>query len=92
VPSHGFDERPELHGAALGVGERLVEEVGGDGREQGQVPAADGGEDVECGLGVEGGVAVRPAVLVEGLDDVVRLGEGLAEAEGEDDFGVGEVA
>jgi hypothetical protein len=64
---------------------------GQGGFDEAQVPAADGGEgDDGVGRG-DGGVVGGPLVLVEGLDDVMIFGEGLAEAEGEDGFAVGEV-
>ena len=92
VARHGFYDGGEGHGAALGVGDWLV----GVGRERGfdeyQIPAADGGEGDDGVRGGDGGIGCGPLVLVEGLDDVVVFCEGLAEAEGEDGFAVGEVA
>ena len=43
-------------------------------------------------MGVVGGVVCGPSVLIEGLDDVVRFGERLPEAIGEDNLAIGEVA
>jgi len=95
VTGHGFDDGPEGHGAALGVGGGAVALVVGYGGEEEEVPVAHGLEESECGLDMVDGVALRPGVLIEGLDDVVGLvglgGQGLAEAEREDGFGVGEV-
>ena len=91
VAGHGFDDGPEGHGAALRVGGGAVAVVLGDGGEEEQVPVAGGGEEGQCGFRSVGGVAFGPGVLVEGLDDGVLLGEGLAEAEGEDELTVGEV-
>src|ERR1700743_1041186 len=69
--------------------------VAGDSGEEEKVPVAHGLEECECRLDGIDGVAVGPGLLVEGLDDVVGVvgwgGEGLAEAEAEDGFGVGEV-
>ncbi len=92
VASHGFYDGPEGHGSALGVGGGVVTVVLGDGGEEAQVPGAGGLEEGEGGVEVVGGVALGPAILVEGLDDGVLLAEGLAEAEAEDDLAVGEVA
>ncbi len=43
-------------------------------------------------MGVVSGVVCGPDVLIEGLDDVVRFGERLPEAIGEDNLTIGEVA
>jgi hypothetical protein len=95
VAGHGLYDGPEGHGAALGVGGAAAAVVLRDGVEEEQVPVAGGLEESERGLEVVGCVAFGPGVLVEGLNDGVGLGEcggkGLAEAEGEDDFAVGEV-
>ena len=37
------------------------------------------------------GIAFRPAILIEGLDNVMILGQGLAEAEGEGYLSVGKM-
>ena len=95
VAGHGFDDGPEGHGAAFGVGGAAVAVFVGDGGEVEEVPVAGGLEEGEGGLELVGAVALGPGFLVEGLDDGVGLaergGEGLAEAEGEDDLAVGEV-
>lgn len=95
VAGHGFDDGPEGHGASLGVSCGAVAVVVGDGGEKEEVPVADGVEESERGFERVDGVALSPGVLVEGLDDVVGLvergGKSLTEAEGEDEFGVGEV-
>ena len=95
VAGHGFDDGPEGHGAAFGVGGAAVAVFVGDGVEVEQVPVAGGPKEGDCGFELVGLVAFGPGLLVEGLDDGVGLvergGEGLAEAEGEDDLGVGEV-
>ena len=95
MAGHGFDDGPEGHGAAFGMGGGAMALVAGDGGEEQKVPVAHGLEERECRLDGVDGVAVGPGLLVEGLDDVVGLvgwgGEGLAEAKAEDGFGVGEV-
>ena len=95
VAGHGFDDGPEGHGAAFGVGGAAVAVFLGDGVEEEQVPVAGGLEEGQGGFELVGCVAFGPGVLVEGLDDGVGLvergGEGLAQAEGEDDLAVGEV-
>lgn len=96
VAGHGLDDGPEGHGAAFGVGGGVVPVVFRDGGEKEKVPVADGVEESERGFEAVDGVTLGPGLLVEGLDDVMRLagdggGEGLAEAEGEDHLRVGEV-
>ena len=95
MAGHGFDDGPEGHGAALGMSGGAVALVVGDCGEEEQIPVAHGLEESERGFDMVDGVALRPGVLIEGLDDVVRLveggGQGLTEAESEDCFGVGEV-
>jgi len=95
VARHGFYDGPKGHGATLGVGGGAAAVVLGDGCEEEQVPVAGGLEEGERGFELVGCVAFGPGVLVEGLDDGVRLiergCESLAEAEGEDDLAVGEV-
>jgi hypothetical protein len=95
VAGHGFYDGPESHGAAFGVGGAAAAVLLRDGGEEEQVPVASGLEESERGFEVVGCVTFGPGVLVEGLDDGVGLGEsggeGLAEAEGEDDLAVGEV-
>ena len=85
MAGHGFDDGPEGHGAALGMGGAAVAVVLGDGGEEQQVPVARGLEEGEGRLEMIGGVAFGPGVLVEGLDDGVGLvergGEGLTESE-----------
>jgi hypothetical protein len=95
VAGHGFDDGPEGHGATLGVGGTAAAVVVRDGGQEEEIPVAGCLEESHCGLELVGAVACGPDVLVEGLDDVVGLaeggGQGLTEAEGEDDFAVGEV-
>ena len=92
VASHGFDDGGEGHGAAFGMGNGLVRVGGQSGLDEEQIPAAENREGGERFVGIEGGIAGCPLILVEGLDDVVVLTEGLAKAEGEDGFAVGEMA
>jgi hypothetical protein len=95
VSGHGFDDGPEGHGAALGVGGGVVPVVLGDGGKEEQVPVACGMEESEGGFEIVDGVALGPGVLVEGLDDMGLsgcCGQGLAETKGEDHLGVGEVS
>lgn len=95
MASHGFDDGPEGHGAAFGVGGAAVAVVLGDSVEEEQIPVARGLEERHGGFELVCFVTPGPGFLVEGLDDgvgLVELGsESLAEAEGEDDFAVGEV-
>jgi len=95
VTGHCFDDGPEGHGSAFGVGGGAVTIVLGDGGEVEEIPVAGGLEEREGGFEVIGAVALGPGLLVEGLDDGVgligRSREGLAEAEGEDELAVGEM-
>ena len=56
------------------------------------VPAADGREHRERGGRVICSVDFRPLVLIEGLDDVMVLGERLAQTVREDDFAIRQMA
>jgi len=92
VAGHGFYDGPEGHGASLGVGGGAVAVILRNGGEIEQVPVAGGLEESQRGFELVGLVTLGPGVLVEGLDDGVGLvergSEGLAEAEGEDNFAV----
>ena len=92
VAGHGFDNGSEGHLTPLRVGELLGKQLGRDAFNESQIPLANRGKYVERGLGVVRAVVLCPTLLVEGLDDVIILGEHLAKAEGEDDFAIGEVA
>ena len=92
VAAHGFDEDLEGHAASFGMSELPRKSIGWERAEKGQIPCPDHREGAERGVGVEDWVVDGPSILIEGLNDVVRLGQGLAEADGEDDFGVGEMA
>ncbi len=59
---HGFDDGPECHGAALGVGGGVVAVVLGDGCEEEQVPVARGLEEGEGGFEVIDSVALGPCL------------------------------
>jgi len=92
VAGHGFDDGLEGHGSALGVGDGAV---GGDGQrgvDEEEIPMAEGGEGAESLGRCEFAVAGGPLVLIEGLDGGAIFGQGLAEAKGEDEFAVGEMA
>jgi hypothetical protein len=91
VASHGLDQRPEGHGATLGVGRRMVTVFFGDRGEQPKVPVAGGPEEGQCGVEIVGGVARGPGLLIEGADERMFLAEGLAQAKAEDEFAVGKV-
>jgi hypothetical protein len=92
VASHGFDDGPEGHGSAFGVGGGMVAVLFGDGGEETQVPVAGGLVEGQGGVEVVGGVAIGPALLIEGLDDGVLFAEGLSEAEAKNSLAVREVS
>jgi hypothetical protein len=92
VASHGFDDGPEGHGSTFGVGGGVVTVLLGDGGEETQVPVAGGLVEGQGGVEVVGGVAIGPALLIEGLDDGVFFAEGLAEAEAKNSLAVGEMS
>jgi hypothetical protein len=92
VAGHGFDNGLEGHGAAFGMGN---DAAGGGWQScvnEREVPVAEGGECRERLGGGDAGVCGGPLVLIEGLDDVVVFGQGLAETEAEDELAVGEMA
>ena len=92
VAGHGFDDGLKCHGAALGMG---------DGRFAGcRQRAARSGAGSSCAARRTSASASSapmpeyggcPFVLIEGLDDVVVLGQRLAQPEAEDQFAVGEM-
>jgi hypothetical protein len=71
VASHGFDDGPEGHSSAFGVGGGVMAVILGDGGEEAEVPVAGGLVEGQGGVEVVGGVALGPALLIEGLDDGV---------------------
>ena len=85
VASHGFDDGPEGHGAAFGVGSAAAAVVVGDGVEVEKIPVASGLKESKGGGERVGRIAHGPGVLIEGLDDSVGLvergGQSLAEPE-----------
>ena len=91
VAGHGFEDGGEGHCAAFGMGDGLTGGVGWCVLKEREVPGAQSGEGGERLLRGDVGVGRGPAVLVEGLQDVVVFGEGLAQAKGEGDFAVGEM-
>ena len=89
VAGDDFDDIADFHFAEFGMVDGFFKDCGGEGPKEGDEPSADAEEDGEGGGGVDRGIRVGPEVLIEGLDGVVGLGGGLAEAEGEGDFAVG---
>ncbi len=97
VPGGADDDVAEGDAAALGVQGGAGPLLWGEGHEQFGGPAAegvDGGDVAGDGLAEIGGVegAVGEGHLVPDGEDGVVLGEQAADAEGHDEFGVGEVA
>lgn len=92
VAGHGFYDGCEGHGAALGMSGLALAVGFGGGGDEFDVPVAGGLEEDDGGGEVVGGVALAPDGLIEWLDLGMVFAEGLAEAEGEDDFAVCEVS
>lgn len=91
MAGHGFDDGPEGHGAALGVGGLALTVGFGGGGDEFEVPVAGGVKEHHGRGEVVGCVTVGPDALVKWLDLGLIFAEGLAEAEAEDDLAVGEV-
>jgi hypothetical protein len=95
VAGHGFDDGPEGHGAALGVGGDAVAVGFCDGAEEAEIPFAGILEEIERLRKIVCGIALCPGLLVEGLDDRVGLvwrgAERLAKTKRKDEFAVGQV-
>ena|ERR1700730_6159468 len=92
VAAHGFEDGLKNHGAALWMGYRFCQGVGNHGVNEENVPAPDGRKYVECFARTAMSVDGCEGILIVGLNDVMRLGNGLTEAIGEGNFGVGQMA
>src|SRR3954464_2617370 len=92
VAGHRFDNRAEGHVAAFGVDALLRHALWRRVLNQRKIPFAHRRERAERAARAEAAVHPRPFLLVERLNDVVRLGEGLPQTERERDFAVGEMA
>ena len=92
VSAHCFNDALEGHGASFGVAYGFRKCLGGQGGDQLHVEMPQGSEGSEGGSGVIGGVIRGPGVLIEGLNDVVRLGQGLSKTEGKNDLAIGQMA
>ena len=95
VAGHGFDDSPEGHSAAFGVGGAAAPVFVRDGIEIEEIPVAGGLEEGEGRAELVGCVPDSPSVLIKGLDDGVRLvergSESLTEAKRENNLAIGEV-
>ena len=91
MTGHGFEQSVKCHRTALRMGDGLRVFGLWDGVEESYRPVAQCDEGCEGEVRVEMRVWLGPVVLLEGIDDVVGLGDGLAEAEAEGDVDVGEV-
>ena len=91
VAGDRFEDDLQGEVAALGMGGGAGKVFGLDRGEEANVPGANG---LVGGLGggkVVGGVAVTPAILIEGLERGIVGAQGLAKAPAPDNFCVGEV-
>ena len=92
VTCHGFNERAEVHLSALGMEDGLGHRLRWYRAQQHQVPLAYAGEGHHRGLGIVAGIICSPDLLIKGLDDVMVLGERLAQTVAENQFAVCQVA
>lgn len=92
VPAHGFDDGLESHLAAFGMRKCLRKIPRRNGLEQRQVPAPRRRKRLERCPGIERRVRLRPLILIERLNHVVRLRERLPQPEREHHFAVGKMA
>src|SRR5882672_7467408 len=91
APRHGLKDRLERHRAALGMRDFLRMGLFRDGVDQRYVPAADRRKQLQRRLRVIGGIGFCPAILIEGLNHVVRLGQRLAQAKSEHQLAIGQM-
>ena len=91
VAGHGFDDGLEGHGAALGMRDGLAGCLRQSVLNEEQVPVAQGGERGEGLRCRDSRIGGGPFFLIEGLDDVIVLGQRLAQAEAEGQFAIGQV-
>ena len=89
VAGHRFKNGGEGHRAALGMRDGLAGGVGWCVLNKSKVPGAQSGEGGKSLLRGDVSVGRGPAVLVEGLEDVILFSERLAQAKAEGDFTVG---
>src|ERR1041385_3010326 len=92
MSTQGFDDGLKCHGAALGMSYGFSERHRRQAAQQLQIPIAHGCEGGERRSSAAGRVRFGPKVLIKWLDDVVRFGEGLPDAECEHGFAIGKVA
>ncbi len=94
VPGHGFEQGLDGEVATFRVMRGTLEVGLAESADELEVPAPGGAEEFERGGGVVCGVALRPSVLIEGLQECWRAGrcrKGLAESEAVHELAVGEV-
>lgn len=84
MSGHGFNDGPEGHGAALRMCGLALAVLRRCALDQKNVCVPDGEEEGQCAVEVEVGVALGPAVLVEGLYCWAVFCQRLAQTEAED--------
>src|SRR5258708_35240596 len=92
VAGDGFDQNLECHRSALRMAKRLGERVGGHGPCECDVPLAKGRKNRQRGGCVVSRISARPSFLVEWLDDMMVLGQRLAQTKGKDRLAIGQMA
>ena len=91
VARYGLEDELQGEVAAFRMRGGAGEVFGLKGGEESNVPGANGFVGGLGGGEVVGGVAIAPAILIEGLERWIVCGERLAKAPAPDDLGVGEV-
>lgn len=92
VAAHGFDDGLESHLAAFRMREFLRKILRRNSIDQRQVPSPRRRKRLDRSLGFKRRVWLRPLILIERLNHVVRLRERLPQPEREHHFAVGKMA
>jgi len=92
VTRHCFDENLKRHITAFGVCYALRKSIGRHRFDQLEIPISNGGEHTQSCVRVAGFIVGGPSILIEGLDDMVRLGERLPQAKGKHQLAIRQMA
>jgi hypothetical protein len=91
VAGHGFQDSFEGHGAALGMRDSFGQSGGDGGSNEQNIPAPDGLEGVKAFLRGAFLVSGGEGILIIRLNQVMRFGDGVAQAEGKHCFRISKV-